>query len=178
MPETKPKKNKAWIIGIAAAVVVAILAVAIVLITRSGGAETGPEDPNGNPLYPKASAVTEVEYLHRGGLNSESGIAIDEKELTEDAYIEDFLEQLKAVTLREPTEEDRTSLDYTTDVEMFTLKRKDAEDTILIMDDSITINNEYGNYFYMTEDIDLETLTEHFTAIDYSDKLVSTSESE
>lgn len=177
MAEPKTNKKKIAIGAVAAVLIVAILAAVIVLVTRNGGGAGGPEDSNGNPLYPKASDVTSVEYLHRGGLDSESGLAIDEKELTDKEGIQDFIEQLKALEIREPTDKERTTLDYSADVEMFTLNRKDGgEDTLLVMDGSISINNQYGNFFYMTDDLDLAALTANFGAMDYSDKLASGSE--
>ncbi|MBO4382479.1 MAG: hypothetical protein J5847_00130 [Clostridia bacterium] len=175
MTEQKAKKSpkKAIIIAVAAVLALAVIGAAVALIlTRN--ADNGPEDDKGNPLYPKASSVESVEYLHRDGIDSLSGIGLAEKELTEPEDIASFLEQLKAVELKTPTDEDRTSLDYTADVEMFTLKVKDKNDvTLLIMGDSLSINNEYGNFFYMTDGLDLKTLTKDFTAMDLSAKVAS-----
>ena len=172
MPETNNKKKIA-IIAVAVVLILALVAAAVALVLRNAG-DNGPEDANGNPLYPKASDIASVEYLHRDGIDGQSGIAIEEKELTDPAAIESFLAQLKALALRDPTEKERASIDYTADVEMFTLKQKKGNDIVLlIMGDSIGINNEYGNYFYMTDGLDLKALTKDFGAMDLSDKLVS-----
>ncbi len=166
-------KSKAVIIAVAGVLILALIAAAVVLVVKNGG-DSGPEDANGNPLYPKASDVTEIEYLHRGGLDEEDTLAIDEKELTDADAIEAFLTQLKETELRDPTDKDRAAIDYTSAVEMFTLKMKKGNDiTLLLMNDSISINNDYGNYFYMTDGIDLKTLTKDFVAMDISDKLAS-----
>lgn len=172
-PNTKKSPKKAIIIAVAAVLALAVIGAAVALIlTRNG--DNGPEDDKGNPLYPKTSSVESVEYLHRDGIDNLSGIGLAEKELTEPEAIKAFLEQLKAVELKTPTDEDRTSLDYTDDVEMFTLKVKDKNDvTLLIMGDSLSINNEYGNFFYMTDGIDLKALTKDFTAMDLSARVAS-----
>ncbi|MBQ5579959.1 MAG: hypothetical protein IIT43_01715, partial [Clostridia bacterium] len=110
----KPKnKKKIAIIAVAAVLVLALIAAAVVLVLKNSG-NVGPKDENGDPLFPKASAVTSVEYLHRGGIDS--GVSIAEKELTDPAAIEVFLDGMKALTLEEPTEKDRASVDYTGDV--------------------------------------------------------------
>ena len=165
----KPKNTKKIaIIVVAAVLVVAVIAAAVVLLLKNSG-NVGPKDPNGDPLFPKASAVTSVEYLHRGGIDS--GVSLAEKELTDEAGIEVFLDQLKAMEYLEPTDEDRASVDYTGDVEMLTLKKEKGEDVLLIMGKTISITNEYGNYFYKTDDIDLKTLTKDFEAMDLSSKI-------
>lgn len=165
----KPKnKKKIAIIAVAAVLVVALIAAAVVLVLKNSG-NVGPKDENGDPLFPKASAVTSVEYLHRGGIDS--GVTIAEKELTDPAAIETFLDGLKSLTLEDPTEKDRASVDYTGDVEMFTVKRDKGDDVYLIMGNTISITNEYGNYFYKTEDLDLETLTKDFVKMDLSTKI-------
>ena len=75
----KPKnKKKIAIIAVAAVLVLALIAAAVVLVLKNSG-NVGPKDENGDPLFPKASAVTSVEYLHRGGIDS--GVSIAEKEL-------------------------------------------------------------------------------------------------
>ena len=170
----KPKnKKKIAIIAVAAVLVVALIAAAVVLVLKNSG-NVGPKDENGDPLFPKASAVTSVEYLHRGGIDS--GVTIAEKELTDPATIETFLDGLKGLTLEDPTEKDRASVDYTGDVEMFTVKRDKGDDVYLIMGNTISITNEYGNYFYKTEDLDLETLTKDFVKMDLSTKIGDTAE--
>ena len=165
----KPKnKKKIAIIAVAAVLVLALIAAAVVLVLKNSG-NVGPKDENGDPLFPKASAVTSVEYLHRGGIDS--GVSIAEKELTDPAAIEVFLDGMKALTLEEPTEKDRASVDYTGDVEMLTVRKEEGEDVYLIMGKTISITNEYGNYFYKTDDIDLKTLTKDFEAMDLSSKI-------
>ena len=172
MAEANPKKKIA-LIAVAGVLILALLAAAVVLVLRNGG-DRGPEDANGNPLYPRASDVTSVEYLHRDGLDNSAGLAIEEQELTDPAAIKAFLEQMKAVELREPTDKDRASVDYTAAVEMFTLKReKDNDVVLLVMGDSLSINNENGNFFYMTDGLDLKALTKDFEAMDLSNKIVS-----
>lgn len=162
------KTKKAIIIAVAAVLILAVIAAAVVLIVKNSG-NTGPKDPNGDPIFPKASDVTSVEYLHRGGVDS--GVAIVEKELTGEENIEAFLDQLKAMELQEPTDKDRASVDYTADVEMFTLKRKDGDDVLLVMGKTISINNQYGNYFYKTDDFDLKGFTKNFEKMDLSAKI-------
>ena len=162
----KTNKKKIAIIAVAAVLVLAIIAAAVVL-KNSGN--VGPKDPNGDPLFPKAKAVTSVEYLHRGGIDT--GIALAEKELTDEAAIEVFLDKLKALDLQEPTDKDRAAVDYTGDVEMFTLKKEEGENVLLIMGKTISITNEYGNYFYKADDLDLEDLTQDFEAMDLSSKI-------
>ena len=172
----KPKNTKKIaIIVVAAVLVVAVIAAAVVLVLKNSG-NVGPKDPNGDPLFPKASAVTSVEYLHRGGIDS--GVSLAEKELTDEAGIEAFLDQLKAMEYLEPTDEDRASVDYTGDVEMLTLKKEKGEDVLLIMGKTISITNEYGNYFYKCNDIDIEALTKDFVAMDLSGKIGDTAEAE
>lgn len=166
-------KKKIAIIAVAAVLILAVLAAAVVLVVKNSG-NVGPKDENGDPLFPKASAVTSVDYLHRGGIDS--GIALAEKELTDEAAIEVFLDELKAMELQEPTDKDRASVDYTGDVEMFTLKGKDSDDVLLIMGKTISITNQYGNYFYKTDDIDLETLTKDFEEMDLSARIGDTAE--
>lgn len=166
--EKKTSKKKIAILAVAAVLILAVIAAAVVLIVKNSG-NIGPKDPNGDPLFPKAKAVTSVEYLHRGGIDS--GIAIAEKELTDEAAIEAFLDQLKAMELQEPTDKDRAAVDYTADVEMFTLKKKEGESVLLVMGKTISITNEYGNYFYKTDDIDLEELTKDFVPMDLSSKI-------
>lgn len=169
-PNTEKKTNtkKIAIIAVAAVLILAVIAAAVALVLKNSG-NVGPKDPNGDPLFPKAKNVTSVEYLHRGGIDS--GIAIAEKELTDEAAIEVFLDELKALELKEPTDKDRAAVDYTADVEMFTLKKKEGDDVLLIMGKTISITNEYGNYFYKTDDIDLKTLTKDFEAMDLSSKI-------
>ena len=77
--------------------------------------------------------------MHRGGIDS--GVSIAEKELTDPAAIEVFLDGMKALTLEEPTEKDRASVDYTGDVEMLTVKKEEGEDVYLIMGKTISITN-------------------------------------
>lgn len=166
--EKKTSKKKIAILAVAAVLILAVIAATVVLIVKNSG-NVGPKDPNGDPLFPKAKAVTSVEYLHRGGIDS--GIAIAEKELTDEAAIEAFLDQLKAMELQEPTDKDRAAVDYTADVEMFTLKKKEGESVLLVMGKTISITNEYGNYFYKTDDIDLEELTKDFVPMDLSSKI-------
>ena len=166
--EKKINKKKIAIIAVAAVLILAVIAAAVALVLKNSG-NVGPKDPNGDPLFPKASAVTSVEYLHRGGIDS--GVSIAEKELTDPAAIEVFLDELKALELKEPTDKDRAAVDYTADVEMFTLKKKEGDDVLLIMGKTISITNEYGNYFYKTDDIDLKTLTKDFEAMDLSSKI-------
>ncbi len=166
--EKKINKKKIAIIAVAAVLILAVIATAVALVLKNSG-NVGPKDPNGDPLFPKAKNVTSVEYLHRGGIDS--GIAIAEKELTDEAAIEVFLDELKALELKEPTDKDRAAVDYTADVEMFTLKKKEGDDVLLIMGKTISITNEYGNYFYKTDDIDLKTLTKDFEAMDLSSKI-------
>lgn len=166
----KTNKKKIAIIAVAAVLVLAIIAAAVVLVLKNSG-NVGPKDPNGDPLFPKAKAVTSVEYLHRGGIDS--GIAIAEKELTDEAAIEVFLDKLKALELQEPTDEDRAAVDYTGDVEMFTLKKEEGENVLLIMGKTISITNEYGNYFYKASDLDIETLTKDFVQMDLSAKVAA-----
>ena len=91
----KTNKKKIAIIAVAAVLVLAIIAAAVVLVLKNSG-NVGPKDPNGDPLFPKAKAVTSVEYLHRGGIDT--GIALAEKELTDEAAIEVFLDGMKALT--------------------------------------------------------------------------------
>lgn len=170
----KPKNTKKIaIIAVAAVLVLALIAAAVVLVVKNSG-NVGPKDENGDPLFPKASAVTSVEYLHRGGIDS--GISLAEMELTDEAGIEAFLDQLKAMELQTPTDKDRESVDYTGDVEMFTLKKEKGEDVLLVMGKTISITNEYGNYFYKTDDFDLETLTKDFEAMDLSARIGDTAE--
>lgn len=164
----KTNKKKIAIIAVAAVLVLAIIAAAVVLVLKNSG-NVGPKDPNGDPLFPKAKAVTSVEYLHRGGIDT--GIALAEKELTDEAAIEVFLDKLKALDLQEPTDKDRAAVDYTGDVEMFTLKKEGGENVLLIMGKTISITNEYGNYFYKADDLDLEDLTQDFEAMDLSSKI-------
>ena len=172
MSEQNKKSKKIAIIAVAAVVILALIAAAVVLVVKNG--DKGPVDENGDPLYPKASSVSSVEYLHRGGLDSKKGLSLDEKELTKAEDIAAFLEELKAVELVDATEKDRASVDYTADVEMFTLKKADGQDdTILLMGKTISINNEYGNYFYVAKGLDLKSLTKNFQAMDYSSKLAS-----
>lgn len=163
------KTKKAIIIAVAAVLILAIIAAAVVLVVKNSG-NVGPKDENGDPLYPKASAVTDIEYIHRGGIDS--GVALVEKELTDPDAIEEFLDNMKAIELREPTDKDRASVDYTADVEMFTLKTKDGDVVLLIMGKTISINNQYGNYFYKTDDgFDLKGLTKKFEKMDLSAKI-------
>lgn len=162
------KTKKAIIIAVSAVLIVAIVVVAVVLITRSSG-KVGPKDKDGNPLYPKASDVTSIEYLHRGGIRS--GTSLDDKELTDTDAIEDFLDQMKAIPLSEPTDKDRASVDYTGDVEMFTLDTKDGDVVLLIMGKTISITNQYGNYFYKTDGFHLKSLTKNFKETDMEAKL-------
>lgn len=169
----KTNTKKAVIIAVSAVLILALIAAAVVLIVKNNG-EKGPLDPGGNPLFPKASDVTSVEYLHRDGLKGKQTLAIAEKELTGKENIEDFISQLKALELRDPTDKDRASVDYAADVEMFTLKCKDNTDrTLLIMGDSISITNENGNFFYMMEGLNLEDLTYNFEQMDLSSKISS-----
>lgn len=169
----KTNTKKVVIIAVSAILILALIAAAVILIVRNSG-EKGPLDPNGNPLFPKTSDITSVEYLHRGGLEQKQTLAISEQELTGKENIEDFLGQLKDLELRDPTDKERASIDYASDVEMFTLKGKDDTDrTLLMMGDSISISNEYGNFFYMTEDLDIESLTANFERMDLSGKLAS-----
>lgn len=169
----KTNTKKVVIIAVSAVLILALIAAAVVLVVKNNG-EKGPEDPNGNPLFPKASDVTSVEYLHRGGLDEKQALAISEMELTGKENIEDFLSQLKALELREPTDKERASVDYAADVEMFTLKCKDDIDrTVLIMGDSISISNENGNFFYMEKGLNLEDLTYNFEKMDLSSKISS-----
>ena len=168
-------KNTKKIVSIVSAVslVVALIVIGVLVLLSKGG-DTGPKDPNGDPLYPKASDVASVEYLHRAGLDETTGFALEEKELTDADEIEAFLDTLKAAKLRDPTEKERTSLDYTGAVEMFTLKMKDGDDqSLLMMGKSISINNDNGNYFYMTDDLDLSSLTKDFKDMDIAGKLAS-----
>lgn len=170
---TPKKKNKKLIIGIVAAALVLVLAVVgiLLVVLKSGD---GPKDPDGNPLFPKSSTVSSVEYLHRGGLNGKTGVSLEERELTKAEDIDAFLNNLKGLTFTDPTDKDRESIDYAGDVEMFTLNNKEGrEDTILIMGKSISINNEYGNYFYMAEDLNLKDLTKDFVETDLAEKVVN-----
>ena len=167
----KPKnKKKIAIIAVAAVLVLALIAAAVVLVLKNSG-NVGPKDENGDPLFPKASAVTSVEYLHRGGIDS--GVSIAEKELTDPAAIEVFLDGMKALTLEEPTEKDRASVDYTGAGEIPTPKKEEGEDVYLIMGKTISITNEYGNYFYKASDLDIETLTKDFVQMDLSAKVAA-----
>lgn len=174
MSEQKKNGKKIAIIVASVLVILAIIAAAVVLLLKGSG-YTGPKDPDGNPLYPKASEVTSVEYLHRPGLDGKTGLSIVEKDLTDPAGIEAFLEGLGAVTLKDPTDTDREEIDYAGDVEMFTFKRDgDKGDvTLLIMGKSLSINNDYGSYFYMMEGFDQKALTKDFEEIDLSSKLAS-----
>lgn len=173
-PTSKTKRNV--IIAVAAVLILALIGAAAALVLHSSG-NTGPTDANGDPLFPKASAVKSIEYLHRGGLNGDEGITIEEKDLSDPDAIDAFLAQMKALPLTDPTDKDRASVDYTADVEMFTLKLKDGkDDVLLLMGDTLSINNEYGNYFYMTDRPDLGTLTKDFEDIDLSDKVASAEE--
>lgn len=168
----KPKKSKGKkiaIISVAVVLIVAVLAGAIFLVINRFPGDKGPTDADGNPIYPKASEVTSVEYLHRGGLDSD--ISIESRELSDAEGIEDFLSQLKAVELREPTDKDRAAVDYTGDVEMFTFKTEGNDVVLLIMGDTISINNDYGSYFYVTDGFDLDTMTKNFEEMDISAKL-------
>lgn len=173
MSEQNNKGKKIAIIVVAVVAILAIIAAAIVLVTKNG--DKGPADADGNPYYPKASNVTSVEYLHRGGLDSKKGLSLEDKELTNPEGIDAFLEELKTVELVEATDKDRAAVDYTADVEMFTLKLKEGnDDTILLMGDTISINNEFGNYFFVAKGLDLKTLTKDFEATDVESKLSST----
>ncbi|MBP5272984.1 MAG: hypothetical protein ILO43_08510, partial [Clostridia bacterium] len=158
----KTNTKKVVIIAVSAILILALIAAAVILVVKNSG-EKGPLDPNGKPLFPKTSDITSVEYLHRGGLEQKQFLAISEKELTGKENIEDFLHQLKQLELRSPTDKDRASIDYAADVEMFTLKGKDGQDdTLLLMGDSISISNENGNFFYMTDGFDVDELTANF----------------
>ena len=68
---------------------------------------------------------------------------------------------------------DRASVDYTGDVEMLTVKKEEGEDVYLIMGKTISITNEYGNYFYKASDLDIETLTKDFVQMDLSAKVAA-----
>lgn len=163
------KTKKIILIAVAALLVVAIIVAAVVLVLKNSG-NVGPKDENGDPLFPKASAVTSVEYLHRGGIDS--GVSLAEKELTDEEGIKVFVDKLKALELKEPTDEDRAAVDYTGDVEMFTLKTEDGDNVLLIMGKTISITNQYGNYFYKTDDgFDLDDLTQGFEKMDLSAKI-------
>lgn len=172
MSEQNNKGKKIAIIVVSVVAILAIIAAAVVLVLKN--ADKGPVDENGDPLFPKASNVTSVEYLHRGGLDNKNGLALDDKELTGEENIAAFFEALGEVEYVEATDKDRAAVDYTADVEMFTLKKKKGnDDTILLMGKTISINNEYGNYFYVAKGLDLDTLTKDFEAMDYSSKLAS-----
>lgn len=172
MADANNTKKIVSIVSAASLVVALIVIGALVLLNRSG--YSGPTDEDGNPLYPKASAVTRIEYLHRPALSEKKGLAIEERELTDEDGIETFLDTLEAAELRTPTDEERAALDYTGAVEMFTFKMKDGDDqTLLMMGDSISINNEYGNYFYMTDGIDLSALTGDFEETDLASQVVT-----
>lgn len=174
MSEQKRNGKKIAIIVASVLIILALIAAALVLVLRNNGGDTGPKDENGDPLYPKTSDVSTIEYLHRPGLQAKGNLVIDEKELTDKEAIGTFLDTLKTIPLTDPTEKDRANIDYTGDVEMFTLKLEDGnDDTLLIMGDSISINNEYGNYFYMTEGLDLKSLTKDFVKMDIAGKLAS-----
>ncbi len=164
----KSKGKLIAIISIAVILIAAIVAGAIVLVTRNSE-DKGPTDADGNPIYPSASDVTSVEYLHRGGLDSD--ISIESYELEDEEGIADFIAQLKAIELRDPTDEDRAAVDYTADVEMFTLKTSGNDVVLLIMGDTISINNDYGSYFYITDGFDMDTLTKSFDEMDIAAKL-------
>ena len=174
MAETNQRNTKKLIaIIVAAVLVVALIVVGVVFALKKNNSAEGPFADNGEPLYPATSSVTEVEYLHRGGVNMTTGVDMDEKELTDKKDIQTFMDELRAVTLKEATDEDRAAVDFNGDVDMFTISSKDGTDVyVLIMGSTLSV----GSNFYVTEGLDLEELTKNFGAMDYSDKLVSADE--